>query len=239
METEFIYWNHPTSIGVQVEEICGGEDKSQKLWKAMALQVYGENGGDRYREIGHYQSGAPFLEDSDQRISISHTAHFMVIASLPRTPEADLSQFNVRTAMGIDAESPRRAQVLRIADRVMSPEEMALADAYAATLQEGDAHHPALPEEEAKVRSYMLAWTVKEALYKAALHEGADFRSDLRIISMPEICGNPMVKNPALGEAEITTAGGEKVPMQLFSYESEDHIVTIAYSPKAAKFKRS
>lgn len=261
METEFIYWKHSTSAGVMVEEICGGEDKSAKLWKAMALQVYGENGGDRFREIGHYVSGAPYLEDSDQRISVTHTQHFMAIASLPRTPEVDLGSFNLRTAMGIDAEKSDREQVLKVADRVMTEDEIAIVDEYALQLQKGDRHHAPLEEKIAKVRAYVLAWTIKEALYKAALIEGLDFRKNLKIKSLPEICGFPLASNPRYGSAMIlrastadakssadlssessavssmgSSAGPAAVEMKLFSYESEGHIVTIACSPKAAKF---
>lgn len=239
METEFIFWRHATSAGIQVEEICGGEDKSAALWKVMALQVFGENGGDRYREIEHAESGAPLLADVQQRISVSHTRHFMVIAMLPRTPEADLTAFALRTAMGIDCESTDRAQTLRVADRVMTPEELSLTAGYAASLCQGDAHHAPMPEEEARVMASVLAWTIKEALYKAALTPGLDFRTHLQICSMPEICGNPLVRNPRYGSARIHFPDGRpSADMELFSYLSEGHVVTLAYSPKCAKFSR-
>lgn len=238
METEFIFWRHDTSAGIRVEEICGGEDKSAKLWKVMALQVFGENGGDRFREIGHMESGAPILEDSEQRISISHTPHFMVIAFLPRTPEADLSCFSTRTALGIDCEMADRSQTLRVADRVMCPEELELTAAYVAALRQGDAHHKPMEKEEAEVLANVLAWTVKEALYKAALTPGLDFRTALRIKSLPEICNMPMAGNPRYGSAEIEFPDGQRAPMELFSYMSEGHVVTLAYSPKCAKFRK-
>ena len=138
METEFVYWRHDTSIGVRVEELSGGEDKSPRLWKILALQVFGENGSDRYREVEHFPSGAPFIAESAQRISISHTPHFMVVASLPRTPEAHLDEFSLRTAMGVDAEKADREQALRVAERVMTDEEIALMEEYAFHLAEGD-----------------------------------------------------------------------------------------------------
>lgn len=239
METEFIFWRHETSPGIRVEEICGGEDKSAKLWKVMARQVFGENGGDRFREISHTAAGAPLLVDTGQRISVSHTQHFMVVAFLPRTPEADLEGFSLRTAMGIDCERRDRAQVLKIAGRVMTPEELSLVEEYATLLETGDSHHEPMMKEEATVTANLLAWTVKEALYKAALTPGLDFRTQLHIESLPEICGNPLVRNPRYGKAHIRL-GGEAgdVEMDLFSYLSEEHIVTLAYSPKCAKFKR-
>lgn len=230
METEFIYWRHDTSVGVRVEELSGGEDKSPKIWKVMALQVFGEQGGDRYREIGHYTSGAPYLEDSQQRISVSHTPRFMVVASLPRTPEADLSQFSQRTAMGIDVEKPDREQALRVADRVMTPAELQLCEEYASALP--------LDAEEARVRATVLAWTVKEALYKAALQEGLDFRECLVIRRLPEICDSPLAASPRYGEAEIRRDDMPPIPMRLFTYLSEDHLVTIALAAKCATFKK-
>ena len=239
METEFIFWRHDTPAGIRVEEISGGEDKSDKLWKIMAHQVFGENGGNRYREIGHFDGGAPYLDDEPQRISISHTRHFMVIAFLPRTPEAGLDEFNLRTAMGIDTERIDRGQVLRIADRFLSPEESELVARYADSLTAGSDHHPAMEAGQAAVCANILAWTVKEALFKAALTEGLDFREKLRIITLPEICNTPMVKDPGYGKAEIILPDSAPIAMELFSYISEGHIVTLAYSPKCAKFRKS
>ncbi len=244
METEFIFWRHATSAGVQVEEICGGEDKSQRLWMAMALQVFGENGAERFREIDHTASGAPLLADEPQRISVSHTTHFMVVAMLPRTPEADLTCFNIRTAMGVDCERADRSQVLKVAERVLSSDELRLVADYAAALERGDAHHAPLDADAAQVRAHVLAWTIKEALYKAALAPGLDFRSALVIKALPEICSTPLAGNPRFGRAVIERpadqagARTESIDMELFSYESEGHIVTLAYSPRAAKWKR-
>ncbi|MDE6271500.1 MAG: 4'-phosphopantetheinyl transferase superfamily protein [Muribaculaceae bacterium] len=239
MTTEFIYWRHDTSVGVRVEELSGCEDKSPKLWKILALQVFGENGGERYREVGHYPSGAPYLEDSVQRISISHTPHFMVVASLPRTPEAHLDEFNTRTAMGIDTEKSDREQALNVAARVMNEAEIELMDSFAYDLSQGSSQRPAIPEKTAKIRSAVLAWTIKEALYKAALEEGIDFKNNLRILKFPEICSGPLVKSPILGHAEIDLEGiPGPIEMKLFSYLSEGHIVTIALSSKCATFKK-
>lgn len=230
METEFIFWRHATSAGVRVEEICGGEDRSAAVWKAMALQVFGENGGDRFREIVHTGSGAPLLDDSQQRISVSHTQHFMVIAMLPRTPEADLEQFSQRTALGVDCEKEDRGQVLKVIDRVCNPEEMALIQAYAS-------EHPdqARGEQEASI----LMWTAKEALYKAALTPGLDFRSQVLVDVLPEICGSPLDRPKRQGKGRVIFPSGENESLDLFSYRSEGHVVTLAYSPKCAKFKKS
>ncbi|MDE5843215.1 MAG: 4'-phosphopantetheinyl transferase superfamily protein [Muribaculaceae bacterium] len=240
METEFIYWRYETSAGVRVEQLSGGEDKSSRLWKILALQVFGENGIDRYREVGHFPSGAPFLEDSAQRISISHTPHFMVVASLPRTPEAHLEEFNLRTAMGIDAEKADREQAVNVVERIMNDDEKELMHRLAVHIAEGDGHHTPVEIKDAATRAAVLTWTIKEALYKAALDEGVDFARNLKILKYPEICSNPMVKHPEYGEAEIIRHDSDMpISMRLFSYLTEGHIVTIAFSPKCATFRKS
>ena len=236
METEFIYWRHPTPVGIKVEEISGMENKSGKLWRDMAMQIYCENGVDGFREIGHFANGAPFLFGLTSRISITHTAHLLAVATLPKTPEANLSQFAPRTAMGIDAERLDREQVLRVRDKFLSDEEKAIVS-------------------EDSLEANIIAWTSKEALYKAAMTEGLDFRNDITIKSLPAIdrqMNLPGAPAPVIGKAQVLVADmrnhqdespaneirKEDVEMELYSYESEGCCVTIAYSPKCAKFGR-
>ena len=235
METEFIYWRHPTPVGIKVEEISGMENKSGKLWRDMALQIYCENGVDGFREIGHFANGAPFLFGLTSRISVTHTAHLLAVATLPKTPEANLSQFAPRTAMGIDAERLDREQVLRVRDKFLSEEKAIVS--------------------EDSLEANIIAWTSKEALYKAAMTEGLDFRNDITIKSLPAIdrqMNLPGAPAPVIGKAQVLVADmrnhqdespateikKEVVEMELYSYESEGCCVTIAYSPKCAKFGR-
>ena len=226
METDFIYWNHLTPAGIAVEEIFGGDDKPLSVWKEMALQVFGENGKDRFRIIEHTDSGAPLLDDSTRRISVSHTGRFLCVALLPNTPEADMHVFAPRTAMGIDCESADRSQVLKIRDRFLSDAEKELAAAD-------------------DVVANVLLWTCKEALYKAALTPGMDFRAQIEIRKLPRICDNPgpLKKDEPepFGRAVIRGVEGKDksgIEMELYSYLSEGRIITLAYSPKCAKFKR-
>lgn len=236
METEFIYWRHPTPVGIKVEEISGMENKSGKLWRDMAMQIYCENGVDGFREIGHFANGAPFLFGLTSRISVTHTAHLLAVATLPKTPEANLSQFAPRTAMGIDAERLDREQVLRVRDKFLSDEEKGIVS-------------------EDSLEANIIAWTSKEALYKAAMTEGLDFRNDITIKSLPAIdrqMNLPGAPAPVIGKAQVLVADmrnhqdespateikKEVVEMELYSYESEGCCVTIAYSPKCAKFGR-
>ncbi|MDE6142457.1 MAG: 4'-phosphopantetheinyl transferase superfamily protein [Muribaculaceae bacterium] len=220
MENEFIYWPHPTPIGIRVEEVSGMESKSGNLWREMALQIYCENGRDGYRETGHFPNGAPFLFGMPTRISVTHTGHLLAVASLPKTPEADLAKFNTRTALGIDAEPLSREQVLKVRDRFLSEDEKKMVD-------------------ENCLEANIVAWTAKEALYKAAMTEGLDLRNGIIIDSLPAIdrkMNLPGAPAPVIGKARIMIP--EEHLMELYSYESDGYCVTIAYSPKCAKFSR-
>ena len=222
MESEFIYWRHHTLPGIKVEEICGADDREMKLWKEMAYQVYSENGRDGYREIGHFRNGAPFLMGENGRISVTHTGRFLAVATLPPTPEVDLGCFSERAAMGIDAERADREQTVKVRNKFLSDEEMKLID-------------------EEDVKANVMAWTAKEALYKAAMTEGLDFRNDITIVSLPKIGpAVPVYDKETLdpiktGEAKVKI-DGESYPFVLYSYESEGCIVTLAYSPRCAKY---
>ncbi len=222
METEFIYWRHHTLPGIKIEEICGGDDKPASVWLEMAYQVYSENGKDSYREIGHFHNGAPFLNGENCRISISHAGRFLVIATLPSTPEADLSKFSERAAMGVDAEASDRNQVLRVRERFLSQRETSM-----------------IPADD--VFMNVLAWTCKEALYKAAFCEGVDIREQIELISLPKIgpavpVYDKEVFDPIRTGEGCVTVNGERHSFVLYSYESEGRIITLAYSQKCAKF---
>ncbi len=222
METEFIYWRHHTLPGIKVEEVCGADDKPMPLWMDMAYQIYCENGRDGFREIGHFHNGAPFLSAESGRISITHTGRFLAVATLPSTPECDLSEFSERAALGIDAEPSDREQVVRVRGKFLSEEEQMM-----------------VPADD--VAANVLAWTVKEAVYKAAMQEGLDSVKDITIVKLPGIGPATPVYNktefPSVeyGEARVRR-GAEEFPMTLYSYLSEGNIVTMAYSPRCAKF---
>ncbi len=224
-EQDFIYWRHPSIPGIKVEEITGGETKDPKLWMEMARQLYGENGRDSYREIGHYRNGAPFLHGDDSRISVSHTGGILVVATLPRTPEVELGQFNERAAMGVDVERCDREQVLKVRERYLTPAELALIPA-------GD------------LQANLLAWTAKEAVYKALLGIGVnDYQHDMVIDRLPKIGpatvvpGAPEFPAADLGEAHAVI-DGKTFNFVLYSYLSDDYLITLAYSPKCAKFAK-
>lgn len=223
METEFVYWRHPTPVGIKVEEVSGMEEKSGKLWREMAMQIYCENGIDGFREIGHFANGAPFLFGETSRISLTHTCHLLAVATLPKTPEADLSRFSRRTALGIDAEKLDRTQVIKVRDKFLSDKEKGF-------INEDD------------LESNIIAWTAKEALYKAAMTPGLDFCNNITIEKLPVIdrmMNLPGAPEPVIGKATLAIPEFDTpVDMQLYCYESEGCCVTIAFSPKCAKFGR-
>lgn len=236
---DFIYWRHPTPVGIKIEEVSGGEHYKGKLWRELAAQVYAENGKESYREIGHYANGAPFLHGEQCRISVTHCDGLYAVATLPATPEIDLSEYSDRGALGIDAERMDRAQVLKIRGRFLNDNE----------LQQIDAED---------VEQNILAWTLKEAAYKAALKDGLDFREDIRIERMPEFAPPTPVFDPKeyglppattqmptemLGEVSVRigddnyeSAQSQRVKFRAYTYRSDNCIVSVCYSPKCAKF---
>lgn len=223
METEFIYWRHNTPVGVKVEEVSGAEDKSGAVWRALAKQIYCENGRDGFREIYHSSIGAPLLEGEKMRISLTHTGHLLAVATLPKTPESDLEKFSPRTAMGIDAEKADREQVLKVRERYLAESELEM-----------------IPADD--LMKNIAAWTAKEALYKAALTEGLDFRKDIIITKLPDVAPDldPKRAPACLGAATVNLkdekGAKRSFGFDLYSYLSDDYIVTIAISPKASKF---
>lgn len=259
METEFIYWRHPTVPGIKVEEVTGGDNYKGAVWREMAEQVYCENGRDSYRLIGHYPDGAPFLYGEQTRISVTHCDGLYAVATLPPTPEVNLAHFSRRAAMGIDAERIDRQQVLRLRERFLNDAELCM-----------------IPSDS--VEHNILAWTVKEAAYKTALIPGLDFRKQINIIRLPRLAYPTPVFDPAdlglpkgakeipeefFGEVRIVTnSNGEKLEdypedgnsglceespverdmisetilLKVYSYKSDDFIITICYDPRCAKF---
>ena len=154
---------------------------------------------------------------------MTHADHLLAVATLPKTPEADLSKFNPRTAMGIDAERLDRSQVVKVRDKFLS-----------------DAEKELVPEDD--LEKNIIAWTCKEAIYKAGMTEGVDFKEGISIERLPEIdrqMNLPGAPAPVLGKGTIlltTEKGTSRHDIELYSYQSDDYCVTLAYSPKCAKF---
>lgn len=225
---EFVYWRHPTLPCIKVEEITEGEDYAGLAWLDGARQIYGENGKEEFREIGHFQNGAPFLYNSTARISVTHCKGLLAVATLPDTPEVQLAEYSDRAALGIDAERADRRQVLTVRERFLSSVEREM-----------------IPGDD--VLRNVQAWTIKEAVYKAALTGGLDFKEQIHISRMPRF-GPPTpvydVKEfgefgeADYGRAVVTLADGTRREFVLYTYISDDFIITLAYSPRSSRFNR-
>ena len=225
MMREFMYEREVAPCGVAVEMIYGADEKSAKVWKLFAMQIFCEAEGD-YRSIEHLECGAPVLDGIAQRISVSHTSHCMAIASLPKTPDIDLSGVNARTAMGIDLEKSDRGQVIKIRDKFLSDGEKNL-------LPPVTDIEKSTPED---VRQHILAWTCKEALYKAGMGMASDWKEDYKITELPRLAKGLKSATPDLfGKGKVKTEEGE-MDMLLSSWEFEDQIVTLAFSGKIARY---
>ncbi|MCM1319785.1 MAG: 4'-phosphopantetheinyl transferase superfamily protein [Muribaculaceae bacterium] len=227
METEFIYWRHRTPVGVKVEEISGGEGRSAVVWRAMACQVWKENGHDGYRELEHLECGTPLLWGEHTRISITHTTGLYVVASLPPTPEADLEVFSERTALGVDAERADRNKVLNVRQRYLTTPELEM-----------------IPEDD--LAANVTAWTCKEAMIKASLNPSIDWHNKIVIDKLPtavpiaDTAKASAPQPPRLGAAHMEIEGRE-ISFILYSYrtgEHDEYIVTIAITPRTATYSK-
>lgn len=227
---ELIYWRHPTVPGIKVEEISGGEGLDSKLWLEMARQLYCENGRGEYREIGHYSNGAPFLYGEQTRISITHCRGLFAVATLAATPDVNLSEFSPRAALGIDAERRDRSQVLKLRERFLNADELAMI----------------APDD---LLRNVQAWTIKEAVYKAMLQPGLDFRANIRIKRLPDVGPSVPVFDPKefglakdekqLPERFFGEVESENLRFSIYSYITDDVLVSLAYLSESARLGKS
>lgn len=224
---DFLYQKSISPSGIAVEEIFGAEEKSPKVWKLFAMQIFSEADGD-YRSIEHYENGAPLLDGVPRRISVSHTSHYLAVASIPKTPDIDLSEVNIRTAVGIDVEEAGRRQVLRVRDKFLSADECRMLPSVA-DIENAD---------DEDIKAYILAWTCKEAMYKAVLGAASDWKEDYRIMTLPKIA--PDIRTATAdrcGKAVVNVPGYGPMDLFLSSWQSGCHIITLAFSGKIPLFK--
>lgn len=203
MDKEFIYSSECLPNGITVEEITGGDGLSRRVWELMACQIWAEHAPDgQERYIDHFPSGAPYLCDSSKRISLTHTQGMLAVALID-APGTDMQSFSSATAIGIDAERSDREKVIALREKFLNPEELTLVAAD-------------------DVEMNIIAWTAKEALYKAALQSGLDWRNDYVITTLPtpENNGSAEVNIPSLGKQKFT----------LHTYRRGPFIVTLAWS---------
>ncbi len=220
-----MYEREVAPCGIAVEKIYGADDKSAKVWKLFAMQILSE-AEENYRSIGHYECGAPYIDGKSQNISISHTSHFLVAASIPETPNIRIEDVHVCSAIGVDIEKADRAQVIKIKDKFLSPKELEM-------LPKID--NPESVDSDT-IKMYILAWTCKEALYKAVMGTAHDWRKHYQIHRLPLIA-------PSLAEATGDKYGsadifwnGLHMHLLLSSWEEQGHIMTLAFSTLIPRF---
>ena len=128
--------------------------------------------------------------------------------------------------MGIDLEKSDRGQVIKIRDKFLSEGEKNLLPPVADI-------EKSTPED---VRQHILAWTCKEALYKAGMGMASDWKEDYKITELPRLAKDLKSATPDLfGKGKVKTEEGE-MDMLLSSWEFEDQIVTLAFSGKIARY---
>lgn len=197
---DFIYERTRTPSGVKIETVTGGNHYKGKVWREIARQIYCENGKDDFRDIGHFSSGAPFIYGAAERISISHTEGCFAVATVPASPDADLSSFAPECAVGVDVESADRRKVMDVRGRFLSDAETVL-----------------VPSDS--VKANVIAWTCKEAMLKAALDPSVDWRENIVITRLPAP-GSP-------GRGYVVLKG-ERKEFLLETIETEGFFITIA-----------
>ncbi len=107
--------------------------------------------------IVHNADGVPSVE--------AHGGDHVASLSVSHSRDYACIAFSARRTVGVDVEQPRD-QLRRVAPRVLSYGEMNVYGLSDALL--------------------LRAWTLKEALYKAALTPGLDFRADIRLPLDPD-----------------------------------------------------
>lgn len=201
MSEDFIYERRRLPNGVKIETVTGGDRYKGRVWTEIAKQIYCENGKEGYRELGHFQSGAPFLYDSDEKISISHTEGCLVVATISVSPETNLGIFTPEAALGIDVEKADRQKAVALRERFLSPEELLIVPADS-------------------LEANVTAWTCKEAMLKAGMNPAIAWHSDIVITRLPQPSG--------MEGSGFIILGGERHEMSLLSVKYDGYIITTA-----------
>lgn len=200
---DFIYERSKTPWGIKIETVTGGSHYKGKVWLEIAKQIYCENGKEGYREIGHFRSGAPFLYDADERISISHTDGCLLVATIPVPSDACLSEFSPETALGVDVERADREKVLKLRERFLTAEELEI-----------------IPKDS--LEANLIAWTCKEAMIKAGMDSNIDWHHDVVITRLP---------SPNIPGSGIIKLGEETFSLSLSTMQQDGFIISLACKP--------
>lgn len=155
---------------------------------ATRLLLFNIFGGDV--SLAHRECGAPYIEDEDCAISISHTKGAVVVA---------ISKSDI---IGVDIEYMNE-RVIRIKDKFLNDAEKSFiaADDTVGTL---------------------VAWTAKEAIFKAVPECGIDFRGNLLLSKFSDSDLGIIRFDAKFVKGEIS------IDYSLTTYRYEDFMVTLA-----------
>lgn len=120
-------------------------EKRKREWLATRLTLKHLLGNEP--TIAYYVNGKPFLENSDNHISISHSSNMAIVI------------INPTHQVAIDTETISD-RVLRIKNKFLAPQEIAF-----------------LEQLEVPNVGMLLAWCSKETLFKLAGKENIDFKT--------------------------------------------------------------
>lgn len=137
--------------GIDRSEYSGiGHPLKRREWLAgrCLFAALCEQAGFPFQGIWKSPDGKPYLLGSTAHISLSHTEHLIAAA------------LDLHAPIGIDLETPR-PQLLRIAHKFLSPEELSAAGA-----------------DQNLLCKY---WTAKEAIYKLVGEKQISFREHIRV----------------------------------------------------------
>lgn len=134
------------------EEIVSPQKRLEYLAGRTLIKLLAEHNNLDYEGLRKDEFGKPFLKDHPHQISLSHSFPYVA------------AQLHATKSVGIDIEQPKE-KLLRIASRVLSPEEARDADA--------------------NVTKHCVYWCAKEALYKIDGRRGLHFNHQLNIEPFP------------------------------------------------------
>lgn len=163
----------------------------------LAVRVLLLNMLGRECRISHYDSGKPYLQDYDAKISISHTKGYVAVIIHPYKE------------VGIDIEY-HSDRVKKVVSRFIGVEEMSLI--------EEELRSVGCEEERDRLtlNMYLLFWSAKETMFKMMDANEVDFISHLHV-SLVSLSGTPVSYssfNGSMSASESRTAKAMKMDVE-------------------------
>jgi 4'-phosphopantetheinyl transferase len=126
----------------------------------LAVRALASTMGLKPLSIAYLPSGKPYLIDSAQGISISHTKNYVAVL------------LSIHALVGVDIEH-RSERIRKIRHKFMHPDEENKLKQYCDPISE--------------TVGLLLHWCAKESLFKAVPEVGVDFAKEFRISNLPSL----------------------------------------------------